>query len=325
MLEARARFVEHLAGGVEDREAARAAFVVTFVGNDDAVIVEPLHRIGLALAARLLVLEGDGAVALDVDILEVDGASREVRLHRRSLAVDDDDVVVLLQRQRNLVLAVEGDEFRLRIFASDFGKTRQRHALQRAAIGNAVLQGQDHQIAGRHLRDLAVVHFLVALVFNGDGRKRTVLVDGNRVRLTAEIAGRIHLLRRQVDDCQKTGRLDEAFARVDRNERLGAGNGNGGRLTVERDCAGCLRRLGIGDVDQADALARAVGVDQRIAVFAGRDDLGGRRRFARVTIRQIVGNGKGRNTIEYRFSRRRKCHRSKKDGRERGHARSNDH
>ena len=48
VFEARAGFVENLAGLGEDGEAARAALVVAFVGDDETVVVEPFHGIGLA-------------------------------------------------------------------------------------------------------------------------------------------------------------------------------------------------------------------------------------------------------------------------------------
>ena len=66
------------------------------------------------------------AILLGVDTFEANGTGREVVLHRGRLAVDDDDMIVFLQRQGNFVLAVEGNEFRFRIFAGDIGKARQR-------------------------------------------------------------------------------------------------------------------------------------------------------------------------------------------------------
>ena len=48
VFEGRAGFVGDRAGLVEDGEAARAALVVAFVGDDEAVVVEPFHGVGLA-------------------------------------------------------------------------------------------------------------------------------------------------------------------------------------------------------------------------------------------------------------------------------------
>ncbi|MNL37099.1 hypothetical protein D3C87_1592220 [compost metagenome] len=183
--------------------------------------------------------------------------------------------------------------------------------LDRRAIGNTVLQRQDHQVTGRHLRDLAVIDLFVTLVLDGDRSKRPILVDRDRVRLAAEIAGRLDRLRGNVDGGEEAGRLGEAFARIDRDQRLGTGNGHRRRLAVEGNDAGRLRRLGIGDIDEADALARAIGIDQRAAVFCSGDDFRRCRFLAGIALRQIVGNGEGRNTIEHRLGGGRKS-----DGRE---------
>ena len=114
-LETSTVFVNDLAGLVEDGEAARAALPVAFIGNDKAVVVQPLH--GVRLAGNILHLAGElqRAVLLGIEAFEIDGASGEVGLHCTALAVDDDDIIVFLQRQGNFIEAVEGHEFRLRI------------------------------------------------------------------------------------------------------------------------------------------------------------------------------------------------------------------
>ncbi len=241
-----------------------------------------------------------------------------MRLHGRGLAVDDDDVVVLLEGECNLVPAVEGNELRLGIVAGDLGETGQRHMLDRRAIGRPVLQRQDHEIACRHLRDLPVIDVLVALVLDRDCGKRPILVHGHRVRLAAEIAGGVHLPPGNVDHGEHAGRLGKAFARVDGNERFGAGYRDRSRLPAERDDTACLRRLGIGDVDEPDALAGTVGIDQRIAVFACGDDFGRCRRVPLGSLGQIRGHRKGRDAIEYLFGLNDRCRRC---GKRRGQCR----
>ncbi len=57
---------------------------------------------------------------------------------------------------------------------------------------------------------------------------------------------------------------------------LVADDGDRGGLAVERRDAGGLRRLRVGDVDEADPLAGAVGIDERHPVRRGGDDLGDR-------------------------------------------------
>ncbi len=104
-LEAKRRLVEDLAGLVEDGEAARAAFIVAFVGDDEAVVVQPLHGVGLAHGrpcfAGELQLRRRVLVSMPSRSTRAGG---EVRLHRAGLAVDDDDLVVFLQGQGDLVL-----------------------------------------------------------------------------------------------------------------------------------------------------------------------------------------------------------------------------
>ena len=109
-----------------------------------------------------------------------------------------------------------------------------------------------------------------------------------------------------------TDRLPDGLALLSEvltaGEHLAAGDGDGGRLAVDLDDAAGLRRLGVGDVDEADRAERAVGIDERHAVFADRDDFrrGGRRlldvggqvvgdREARDAVEHLVGMGRQRN------------------------------
>ena len=148
---------------------------------------------------------------------------------------------------------VEGDEFRLRILRRDLGDAGQVDRLDAVAIRHAGAERHDLQIAGRQLRDLAVVHLLVALVLDGDRSEGAVLADGDRS--PAGRRGRrsfsIALLARSM-----TVRLPDGLALLSevltRGEHLAAGDRDRGRLAVDLDDAAGLRRLGIGDVDEAD-------------------------------------------------------------------------
>ena len=310
-LERRAGFVKHLAGLVEDREAARSALVVAFVGNHETVVVQPLQGIRLACNSFQLAGELQRTVRLGVDAVEIDRAGGEVGLHFARLAVDDDDVVVLLQRQGDFAEAVDGDEFRLRIVTGYIGKTGHVDMLDRTAIRYAVLQRDDRQVAGRHLRDFAVVEILVALVLDRNCREALVSGDGNRVWLAAQVATGFDRLRCDIDDDELARRLHEAFGRVDGDQNLGTGNGNGCGFAIHHQCTGSLRRLGIGDVDKADAAERAVGIDQRIAVLGRGDDLGRCRRQLFLVGRQVGSDGERRDAVEDRIGRRGKCSGSK--------------
>ena len=69
-------------------------------------------------------------------------------------------------------------------------------------------------------------------------RKLPSGAERHRVGLAAEVAGRGLGPGREVDDGEMAGRLGEALAGVDADERVAAGDGDRGRLAVEREDAG---------------------------------------------------------------------------------------
>lgn len=189
--------------------------------------------------------------------------------------------------------------------------------LDRRAIGNAVLQRQDHEIAGRQLRDLTVVDVLVALVLDGDRRQRPVLVDGDGIRLATEIAGGVDLFRRDIDDGKQAGGLGETFTGVDGDQRLWAGDSDRRRLALEGNDAAGLRRAGVGDIDEADTLAGAVRIDERVAVLAGGNDFRRGRCLLVGAFGQVAGDRKGCNAVKDLFGlsgRRRRCGECRRQG-----------
>ncbi|MNL28137.1 hypothetical protein D3C87_1497680 [compost metagenome] len=192
-----------------------------------------------------------------------------MRLYRTGLAVDDDDVVVFLQCERDLAIGIDRDEFRLRIFRGDFGKAGHVDLLQRRAVSNAVFQTDRHQITGGHLWQGAFVHLLIAFVLDRDGGEGLVRGNCDRIWLAAEIAARFDLLGGDIDRHQLSGRLGAVFGRVDTGQNLGASNGNRGRFAFQQQRAASLGCLGVGDVNESNAAKRAVRIDQRLTVFAG--------------------------------------------------------
>ena len=82
-------------------------------------------------------------------------------------------------------------------------------------------------------------------------------------------------LRGDVDHVELAGNVHEIGGSVHANQSIGSEHGHRGRFTGEVQRADRQRRFGIADVDEADALARAVGIDQRAAVDAGSHDFGG--------------------------------------------------
>jgi hypothetical protein len=138
----------------------------------------------------------------------------------------------------------------------------------------------------------------VAFVLDGDGKEAAVLAGRDRIRLAAEIAGRFDFLRGDVDDGEIAGRLGIALRGVDAGQHFCADHHDRGRLAVDLDDASGLRRLRVGDVDEADGAQRAVGIDERVAVFRGGDDFGRRRRGRIGAFRQVGRNRDGCDTIE---------------------------
>jgi hypothetical protein len=68
---------------LEDREAAASAVEIALIGGDEAVVVDPLDGVGLAKDARPGAGEADDLVLLGVDLVEIDGAGREIAGHGR--------------------------------------------------------------------------------------------------------------------------------------------------------------------------------------------------------------------------------------------------
>ncbi|MNX74430.1 hypothetical protein D3C86_1058700 [compost metagenome] len=181
-------------------------------------------------------------------------------------------MVVFLQRQSDLAIGVDRDEFWLRILRGNFGETGNVNLLQRRAVGHAVLQADRYQIAGGHLRQCAFVHVFITLVFDRDGGKGFIRGNGDGIGLAAEITACLDLLRGNIDCHQLAGRVGAVFRRIDAGQNLEASNGNRGRLAFQQQCAAGLGGLRVGDVDETDAAERAVRIDQRLAVFTGGDD-----------------------------------------------------
>src|SRR3546814_19892274 len=77
---------------------------------------------------------------------------------------------------------------------------------QAGAVRHAAVQLQDGEVAGRHLRDGAVVQVFIALVLDGDGNEAAIGRDGGGIRLAAEVTARLDLSRGDIDYREKIGR-----------------------------------------------------------------------------------------------------------------------
>ena len=151
MLEAVAGLELDRAVGAPDREAAATALhavlvdVVPLVGRCEAVVIDPLHGVGLAAAVdqRSVQLDGTGPLRTDllfrgVDVRDVHGAGTEVGDDLRPLQIDDDEVVVLLEGEDRLVPTVDVDILRLRIARRDVGQACQADGSQAPVPGLAI-------------------------------------------------------------------------------------------------------------------------------------------------------------------------------------------
>src|SRR3546814_8770192 len=122
---------------------------------------------------------------------------------------------------------------------------------QRAwAVRHAAVQPEDGEVAGRHLWEGAVVQVFIALVLDGDGNEAAIGRDGGGIRLAAEVTARLDLSRGDIDYREMAGGCGVALRGVHPDQRLGAGDGDRGRLAVQREGAGGPRRAGIADVDE---------------------------------------------------------------------------
>jgi hypothetical protein len=281
---------DDLAGrGLEDRPAAAAALPVALVGGGDQTVADPVHGVGLARD-----VDGVGgvedAVVGGVHALEHDVAGAEGAGDLAGGQVDDDQAVVLLQAHNELVVGVDVDVLRLGVLGGVHARQvldRQQQRVRGPGGGGAVELEHLHE-AGGGLRQVALVRVvagtigqgvLVALVLHRD---RGVLARGahrDRVRLAAEVVGGDELAGPEVDDVDAARGLGVARGGVDDHEHVVADDGDRGRLVLgvtelaEVQRAQALGGGGVADVEEADPLARGVGVDHRLAVLADCGDL----------------------------------------------------
>ena len=311
-LKAGARFKNDAAVLVPDRETAGTALPVALVRGDEMIGVDPFHPVGLARDPLFLAGEIELAVLFRVDPRQIDRARGKMR-GDLAIGADHHDFVVFLQRHDDLARRVDRDEFRLGIVARHRGQPGQLDLLLRAAVHRPLGQWQFHQIARGGLRQIALVHLLVALVFDRNGQEAAIGGLGDGIGLPAQIAVRHDLLPAQIHRHQLARGLGLAFRGVHPGKGAIAQHHRRRRLAAHRHRAKRFRRRRIGNVDQPQNAQRAVGIDQLLPVFGRGDDLGrggvGRLGAGRVQRRRKSGNaveallgmgGKGRGKRQRR-------------------------
>ena len=235
-------------------------------------VVDPGDGVRFAYYGDRLV-EDQRAFFLGVDADQFDLTGGEVA-EDRAIGRQHNHVVVFLQRDDDLVLVVDGNKLGLRIFGRHIGQTGDVGGDHAVAIQTALGRGQDDNETGRHLAHAAIAQILIALILNGDGDEGAIGGDGDAVGLAAQIAGGQNRLAGDVHRVQHAGDVDVILGGVLAQIGGHALHGDAGRLARQFDGTGGNRVGGVGDVDEADNLCRAIGVDQRHAVLGDGDDLG---------------------------------------------------
>jgi hypothetical protein len=129
VFEGRSAFVDHVTVLAEDRPAARAAVHVALVGDGEMRVVDPGNRVRLTRDGQF-VWSNVSAPSSSVSTPSSATSPAEKWLEHGAIGRQHDDVVVLLQRDDDLVLAVDRHELRLRILWRDVGKAGHvRHDL----------------------------------------------------------------------------------------------------------------------------------------------------------------------------------------------------
>ena len=250
------------------------------------LVIDPRNGVGLAWNVAELPGRLDIAVLLRVDAVEVHRAGGE---HARDLVrveIDNRDAVVLLERDGELVLRVDrhvlGLEVLGRVEAGLLHDVEnltvavcEAHGDGRPGRGVAIELECLHE-ARRHLRQTAldVRAFFIALVLDRNCGNRAILVDSDRVGLAFEVDRGDLFSRADLEYVDASLRLREVPSRlVDHHEHVFPGDSNRGRLVVgvaefgQGYAAGSLGVMGVADVEETDALARRIGVDEGVAVF----------------------------------------------------------
>ena len=175
------------------------------------LIVNPGNRIGLTRHAVERVRGLDELVLLGVDVLKVNAAGAENARNFVGVQVDDRHTVVFLQRDGQLVAAVDRHVLRFEVLRSvkaglgDLGQGSAVLIVEANRFGLPIRGGVAFELdrldeAGRHLGEPAVALVFVTFVFNRNCCALAVGADGNRVGLAAQIVGADLFAVAQLDD-----------------------------------------------------------------------------------------------------------------------------
>ena len=123
--------------------------------------------------------------------------------------------------------------------------------------------------AAFHTVDLNV---FIPFVFNDHGGEATVRADGGGIRLAAHVQLTDYRATWNMNNHQRSGRLDKTLGRVDTDQRIVTCYRDGSRLAIQFNKSISDRGGGSTDVDKPEALFLAVRIDQCLSVLGGGDN-----------------------------------------------------
>ena len=298
MLQQVPRIPLHRAVAAEDGEAARAGDHVALIRGDEAALIQPLHRIGLAHQVLEALRRADCAVAAAIHGVERDPAGGEMAGDAAGRDIDQNDVVVLLQGDDRFAAGIHIHEFRLGVGGRDLREAGEVHAAQPGAIEPGGCHGNDGQVARRQLRDAPLVAPLIALILDHHHHEAPIGAECDRIRLPADFAARLHPPAAEIHDRDMARGGVLGRRGIDHREGAAAQRHDRIRLPLHRQEAGGAGGCGIGDVDEAEAALFSIYIDQQRPILRGGDDLRDRAPPAVAIRRQHADSLDCRETME---------------------------
>ncbi|MDJ0930444.1 hypothetical protein [Breoghania sp.] len=160
-------------------------------------------------------------------------------------------------------------------------------------------------MTGGQLGDFTLVQIFVALVFDNDRNKPLIGTDGDGIRLPTDVAHRLDLMGRNVDNAQIARRIGITFAGIDGSEREVTRDADRNRFAVKRDPPLGKQFRGIARIDETQGFAGTVGEDEGLAVFGSSNNFCGRLGRLIDAFRQRLVDGEGLDPVEEgQFGRR---------------------
>ena len=192
-------------------------------------------------------------------------------------SINHDEMIILLQGDDNLPLAIDVDKLGFGVFRSNLRQTLQINFLNPVRAGQSRNQGDFDNPAGGQLRYAAIASFLIPLVLNRNGDESSRGVVGGGVWLATEFARGLNPAAGQIDHHQLARGFLKTFGRVYRNVTAVSDRSHRSRFSSDLNQAQRLRFSRVTQVNPPDRFQRAVGINQGHSVITGGNNL--RHRF----------------------------------------------